>query len=572
PLVALGDIRLVSFEHAAVLLDLFGQPPLLLPALFQVAQPLLHLLLALLQIGDTLAVVDAFGNLAVEDAQLDVNVLDLAAAVHDLRRHRTLAQRYLGARRVEQADRLVRQLPLGEVAARQLDRVLNGLFEHTNLVVFLHGIGQAAHHADRPGDIGFVDLDDLEATLEGGVGFEELLVLHPGGGGDGAEFAAGQGRLEQVGGIALTGGAAGADDRVRFIDKQDDRFGRGLHLLDYRFEAIFKLALDAGAGLQQAQVERADIDVAQRRRHIARDDLQGEAFDHGGLAHARLAREDGVVLAAAREDIDDLANLEIAADDRVDFPLAGPLGQVERELVEGGRLGIARGPGTRLAGSGGVVAGLGLVLGGAAHQGAHFLLQLLAGDLDQFGRTPGHTCRQVAFVEQGGEQETRANAGCLEFERRQHPGFAHEVEDVEGEFRGAAVAGLELVQGAGQLAVDARGVDGVLLENALQIAVADFEQLDQEMFDLDVVVGARHAQARGAFQRPPARQVQLAHQRFQTYRSHGCSPSKVLVVWLVVHYHKKLKIGNWTGRPCRSTSNSQLSFFNFLSPQGVARR
>ena len=71
--------------------------------------------------------------------------------------------------------------------------------------------------------VGLVDLDDLEAALEGGVGLEVLLVLRPGGGRDGAQLAAGQGRLEQVGGVALPCLAAGADQRVGLVDEQDDR-------------------------------------------------------------------------------------------------------------------------------------------------------------------------------------------------------------------------------------------------------------------------------------------------------------------------------------------------------------
>ena len=88
-------------------------------------------------------------------------------------------------------------------------------------------------------DVRLVDLDDLEAALEGGVGLEVLLVLHPGGGRDGAQLAAGQGRLEQVGGVALAGRAAGADQGVGLVDEQDDRLRRRLDLGDHRLEPVF---------------------------------------------------------------------------------------------------------------------------------------------------------------------------------------------------------------------------------------------------------------------------------------------------------------------------------------------
>ena len=109
--------------------------------------------------------------------------------------------------------------------------------------------------------VGLLDLDDLEAARERGVLLEVLLVFGPGRGGDRAQLAARQRRLEQVGGVALPGLAAGADHRVRLVDEQDDRLRRGLHLLDDRLQPVLELALDAGAGLQQAEVERAHGDV-----------------------------------------------------------------------------------------------------------------------------------------------------------------------------------------------------------------------------------------------------------------------------------------------------------------------
>ena len=59
-----------------------------------------------------------------------------------------LAERHAGAGRVEQADRLVGQLPAGDVAVREPHRVLDRLVEDAHLVVLLQRRRQAAHHAD----------------------------------------------------------------------------------------------------------------------------------------------------------------------------------------------------------------------------------------------------------------------------------------------------------------------------------------------------------------------------------------------------------------------------------------
>src|ERR671928_194286 len=74
--------------------------------------------------------------------------------------------------------------------------------------------------------------------------------------------------------------------------------------------------------------------VAPRLRDVAGDDALGEALDDRRLADAGLADQHGVVLRAAAEDLDDAADLLVAADDRVELALLGLLGQVAAVLLE----------------------------------------------------------------------------------------------------------------------------------------------------------------------------------------------------------------------------------------------
>jgi len=165
---------------------------------------------------------------------------------------------------------------------------------------------------------------------------EVLLVLGPCRRGDRAQFAARERRLQQVRGVVLPFGAAGADQRVRFVDEQDDRLLRTLHLLDHLLQAVLELALHASARLQQTEVERVQLDVAQRFGNVAGRDAVREALDDRGLPDAGLAREDRVVLPLPRQDVDDLADLGIAAEHGVELVLARRFGEVRRELVERG--------------------------------------------------------------------------------------------------------------------------------------------------------------------------------------------------------------------------------------------
>jgi len=135
-------------------------------------------------------------------------------------------------------------------------RSLDGFVQDLHAVVLLQWQGDTTHHQDGAFLRRLVHLDDLEAPGQRRVLLDILLVFGPGGRRDRAQRAAGQGGLQQVGGVARAGRAAGADQRMCLIDEQDDGLGGGLHLLDHLAQPVFELALHAGAGLQQANVQR----------------------------------------------------------------------------------------------------------------------------------------------------------------------------------------------------------------------------------------------------------------------------------------------------------------------------
>jgi hypothetical protein len=201
-------------------------------------------------------------------------------------------------------------------------------------VVRLVALLEAAEDRDRRLDGRLVDLDGLEAALERGVLLDVLAVLVERRRADGAQLAAGEHRLEEVRGVDRALRRPGADDRVELVDEEDDRAGGLLDLVEDGLEAVLELAAVLRAGDERAEVERDDAAVAQRLGHVAGDDALGEALDDRGLADAGLADEDGVVLRAAAEDLDDAADLLVAADDRVELALRGALGQVDAELLE----------------------------------------------------------------------------------------------------------------------------------------------------------------------------------------------------------------------------------------------
>jgi hypothetical protein len=131
----------------------------------------------------------------LEVGDQDLDVLD---------RGGLLLERDLHARRagVEQIDGLVGELAAGDVAGREAHRGRDRLVGDDDLVGLLELGTQAAEHDDGLLLARLVDLDGLEATLEGGVLLEVLLVLAPGGRRDGAQLTASEGGLQQVGRVA----------------------------------------------------------------------------------------------------------------------------------------------------------------------------------------------------------------------------------------------------------------------------------------------------------------------------------------------------------------------------------
>jgi hypothetical protein len=69
-------------------------------------------------------------------------------------------------------------------------------------------------------------------------------------------------------------------------------------------------------------------------RHIAAHDALGQALDDGGLAHAGLADEHGVVLGTAGQDLDHPADLLVATDDRIELAFLGQCRQVAAVTFE----------------------------------------------------------------------------------------------------------------------------------------------------------------------------------------------------------------------------------------------
>ncbi len=151
---------------------------------------------------------------------------------------------------------------------------------------------------------------------------------------DRAQLAAGEHRLQHLGGVDRALGSTCSDDRVQLVDEEDDLSLGVLDLGEDGLEPLLELAAVLRTGEERADVERPDALALQAFRHVAGDDPLGETLRDRGLADPWLADQHRVVLRPAREHLDHAPDLLVAPDDRVELALLRGLGQVAAELRE----------------------------------------------------------------------------------------------------------------------------------------------------------------------------------------------------------------------------------------------
>ena len=309
---------LLDARHALDHLALAAQPRVQAAALLlQVGQLALDGRQPLLRRGVALLLQRLALDLELHDAPLDL--VQLGRVGGDLH-----AQPAGGL--VDQVDGLVGQEAVGDVAVRQRGRGDHGRVGDAHVVMHLVALLQPAQDRDGVLDRRLVHQHRLEAPLQRRVLLDVLAILVQRGRADGVQLAARQHRLEHVAGVHRALGRARADDGVQLVDEEDDLPGRVGDLLEHGLEPLLELAAVLRARHQRAHVERDHALVLQPFGHVAADDALRQPLDDGGLAHARLADEHGVVLGAPAEDLDHAADLLVAADDRVELARRAPSG------------------------------------------------------------------------------------------------------------------------------------------------------------------------------------------------------------------------------------------------------
>src|SRR2546422_1650544 len=329
--------RLLRFRtqllHFGLLrLDLLDRVLLRLPLRLHGVRLLAQLRELLLDLGAAL-----FGGLVLllrQRLTLDLELHDLALDFVDLLRQRIDGDAEPRRGLVDQVDGFVGQEAVGDVAVRQRrrrdDRIVGDADAVVNFVPFL----EAAQNRDRVFDRRLTHEHWLEAPLERGVLLDVLAVLVQRRRPHDVELAARQRRLQHVGGVHRPFGLPRADERVQLIDEHDVTPFSCRDLFENRLESLLEFSAELGARDERADVERDEMLVLQRIGDVAVHNALRQPFDDRGLADAGLTDQYGIVLGAARQHLHHATDLFVPADDGIEFPLAGDLGEIAGEALQ----------------------------------------------------------------------------------------------------------------------------------------------------------------------------------------------------------------------------------------------
>jgi hypothetical protein len=219
-------------------------------------------------------------------------------------------------------------------------------------------------------------------------------------------------------------------------------------------------------------------------------------------------------MTAPHEDVDQLTDFLVAADDGVELALARLLGEVDGEALERlllahrrrrhGATGLAR------CGSGETVAGSQVVLRRIADVFIETLAEGLHLDLVELARQAQQHLTQTRRLEDADNQVAGAHLVLAEHQAAVHPAALHRFFDMRGQVGDRGRAARQAVEGVGQVTRQTRRLEAELTDDAMQVGVLQLQELMEPVRQFDVGVAAQLAEYGGGLDGLVTNAVELA--------------------------------------------------------------
>ena len=187
---------------------------------------------------------------------------------------------------------------------------------------------EATQDRDRIFNRRLCDKDRLEPPRQSGVLFDMLAVFVECRRTDTVQLTAREGGFQHIGGVHRTLGCTGPDQRVQFVDEQDDFAFLGFQFLQNSLQALLEFATELGASHERAEVQRKQSLVLEPFRHIAVDDALRKSLDDRRFPDPGLTDQHRVILGAPRQHLHGAPDFLVASDHWIDLALTSCRGEV----------------------------------------------------------------------------------------------------------------------------------------------------------------------------------------------------------------------------------------------------
>ncbi len=162
---------------------------------------------------------------------------------------------------------------------------------------------------------------------------------------DAAQFAGGNNRFQDIGGVHGTAaGGTGADHGVNFVNEHNGIVFL-LQFLDDRFHARFKVAAEFGTRQHGSHIDGINFGVGKLGRYLRARDFQGQSLGDCGFADTGIADQKRIVFYAAVEYLQGALQLGRASDQGIYEAGACFFNQVDSKALK--RAGLLRRSGFR---------------------------------------------------------------------------------------------------------------------------------------------------------------------------------------------------------------------------------
>ena len=217
----------------------------------------------------------------------------------------------LRSRLIDQIDRLVGQTAIADVTVGQPSSCCHRVIRDRDAVVQLIALLHPPENLDAVINGRLRDGHLLKTPVQCRVFLNGAPIILRGRGGNTAQITPRQRRLEKAAGICTV--AVTVDHRVQFINKQHHSRFRITDLLQHLTQALLKLTTELGTGDQRPRIEGHKPQTLKRFRHLTSHHALSQQFGNRRFSHTRSTDQHRVVLAAARQHLDQAADLGIPA-------------------------------------------------------------------------------------------------------------------------------------------------------------------------------------------------------------------------------------------------------------------